>query len=177
MIRCYVTDRRQGDVIRSARRAIDDGVDFIQVREKELPARDLFNLVCEIRNRAAGTKTRILVNDRLDIALAAGTEGVHLPGDGLPADRVRPFVSILSVATHSIEEALDAERALADFIIFGPIFETPGKQPIGLSALRSVALAVHIPVLAIGGMTPQNQHLAVEAGAAGFAAIRIFQLY
>ncbi len=114
MIRYYVTDRRQGDILRFAERAIRDGVDLIQVREKDLPARQLFELVCGIRDLAKGGKTRVLVNDRLDVSLASDVEGVHLPGNGLPPDRVRPFVKLLGVSVHTIEEALAAERARAD---------------------------------------------------------------
>src|SRR5689334_13606592 len=98
MIRYYVTDRRQGDVLASAARAIRDGVEMIQVREKDLSSRELFDLVCRIRDLAAGTNTRVLVNDRLDIALAAKVDGVHLPSNGLPAYRVRPFVKLLGVS-------------------------------------------------------------------------------
>src|SRR5262249_8142625 len=125
MIRCYVTDRRQGDVLASAARAIRDHVDIIQVREKDLGGRELFDLVCEVRYLASGTGTRILVNDRLDVALAAGVDGVHLPSNGLPAARVRPFVKHLGVSVHTLEEALAAEAAGADFILFGPVFESP----------------------------------------------------
>src|SRR2546430_7547044 len=105
MIRYYVTDRRHGDVLASAARAVRDGVEMIQVREKDLSARELLDLVCRIRDLAAGTKTRILVNDRLDVALSAGIDGVHLPSDGLPAGRVRPLINLLGVSTHSVEEA------------------------------------------------------------------------
>jgi thiamine-phosphate pyrophosphorylase len=115
------------------------------------------------------------VNDRLDVALAAGTEGVHLPANGLPAVHVRPLVSILGVSTHSLEEALEAEKAHPDFIIFGPIFDTPGKNPVGLDALRAVVTRVQIPILAIGGVTAENIAPVTETGAAGFAAIRLFQ--
>src|SRR5205809_4262139 len=132
MIRYYVTDRRQANVLESAGRAIAGGVDMIQVREKDLPARELFELVCKVRDLAAGTKTRILVNDRLDVALAAGIDGVHLPGNGLPPDRVRRYVKLLGVSTHTVEEALAAEQAGADFIVFGPIFDSPGKNAVGL---------------------------------------------
>src|SRR2546422_483928 len=117
MIRYYVTDRRQGDVLASAARAVRDGVEMIQVREKDLSARELFDLVCRIRDLAAGTKTRVLINDRLDIALSAGVDGVHLPADGLPAERVRALVKLLGVSTHTVEEAIAAEQARADFIV------------------------------------------------------------
>jgi thiamine-phosphate pyrophosphorylase len=150
-------------------------VDIIQVREKDLEARALYDLVCRIRDAAAGTTTRIVVNDRLDIALAANLDGVHLPANGLPASRVRPLVRIMGCSTHTIEEALEAERAGADFVIFGAVFETPGKITAGLEALRIVCAAVKIPVLAIGGITHDNTSQVMDAGASGIAAIRLFQ--
>src|SRR5262249_38221078 len=158
-----VTDRRQGDVVAASRRAISDSVDFIQIREKDLPARDLFSLACQIRDLAAGSLTRVLVNDRLDVALAAGVDGVHLPRNGPPADRVRPLVKVLSVSTHSLAEAFAAEKDHPDFIIFGPIFETPGKNPVGLATLELVTSRVRTPVLAIGGITPGNADLVLKA--------------
>jgi thiamine-phosphate pyrophosphorylase len=175
MIRCYVTNRHQGDVLASAARAIADGVEMIQVREKDLSARELFDLVCRIRDLAAGTATRVLVNDRLDIALAADLDGVHLPSNGLPADRVRPFVQHLGVSTHTIQEAVDAERAHANFIVFGPIFDSPGKTAVGLEPLRKITASVRIPVLAIGGITSANAQEVLKANAAGIAGIRLFQ--
>jgi thiamine-phosphate pyrophosphorylase len=175
MIRYYITDRRQGDVVSYARRAIATGVEMIQIREKDLPARELLELVCRIRDLAAGTPTRILVNDRLDIALAAEIDGVHLPANGLPPARVRPLVKVLGVSTHSVQEAIDAERAHSDFIVFGPIFDTPGKTAVGVKALSEITSRVKIPVLAIGGITRENTAEALAAGAAGFAGIRLFQ--
>jgi thiamine-phosphate pyrophosphorylase len=175
MIRCYVTDRRQGDVLASVARALRSGVDIIQVREKDLPALDLFRLVSRVKEMAAGSASKILVNDRLDIALAAQVDGVHLPENGLPARRARPLVGQLGVSVHSVEAGRAAERDGADFVIFGPVFETPGKQPVGLEALAAVAVALRIPVLAIGGITPENTQAVLDAGAAGIAAIRLFQ--
>jgi thiamine-phosphate pyrophosphorylase len=175
MIRYYVTDRRQGDVLASAMRAVREHVDMIQVREKDLPGGELFDLVCRVRDLAAGTSTRVLVNDRLDIALAAGVDGVHLPSNGLPAARVRPLVKLLGVSVHTLEEAFAAEAAGADFIVFGPIFETPGKHAVGLEPLRKVAAAIKIPVLAIGGLTLDNSPSVLAAGASGIAGIRLFQ--
>jgi thiamine-phosphate pyrophosphorylase len=175
MIRCYVTDRRHGDLMSHVLAAIRDGVDMIQIREKDLEAGALFDLVCRVRDAAAGTPTKILVNDRLDVAIAANVHGVHLPSDGLPAARVRPFVRLLGCSTHSLEEAMQAERDGADYVVFGPVLETPGKVPVGVNALRQVTEAVRIPVLAIGGITPERISQILEAGAAGFAAIRMFQ--
>jgi thiamine-phosphate pyrophosphorylase len=176
MIRYYVTDRRQGDVVDCAARAVRDGIEMIQVREKDLSARALLDLVYKVRDLAAGTRTRVLVNDRLDIAQAAGIDGVHLPANGLPPDRVRRLVKLLGVSTHSVEEAIAAEKARADFIIFGPIFDSPGKQAVGLAPLTRVVSTVRIPVLAIGGITAANSRQVLDAGAAGIAGIRLFQL-
>jgi thiamine-phosphate pyrophosphorylase len=178
MIRCYVTDRRQGDLLPHVARAVAAGVDLIQVREKDLAAMDLLDLVCLIRDTAArhrGSKTKVLVNGRLDVALIAGIDGVHLPGDGFPASAVRPRVRTLGISCHSTEEAIQAESDGVDYIIYGPVFETPGKKAVGIDALRRVAQAVKIPVLAIGGITSENTAAVLEAGAAGVAAIRMFQ--
>jgi thiamine-phosphate pyrophosphorylase len=175
MMRCYVTDRRGADVIACARRAVLEGVDMIQIREKDLPVRELFDLVCRIREVATRTTTRVLVNDRLDVALAAGVDGVHLPTQGLPPDRVRPFIKLLGVSTHTMQEAIYAEKSRADFIVFGPVFDSPGKAAVGIEALRKVVAAVNIPVLAIGGVTSAKAEEVIAAGAAGFAAIRLFQ--
>ncbi|MBI2149500.1 MAG: thiamine phosphate synthase [Acidobacteria bacterium] len=176
MIRYYVTDRRQGDILAFTARAVHEGVDMIQVREKDLPASKLFEWVCRIRDIAAGTITRVLVNDRLDVALAANVDGVHLPSDGLPPSRVRPFVRVLGVSTHTVDEALAAASAGADFVVFGPIFDTPGKEPVGLDPLRKVVSAVKIPVVAIGGITKDRTQEILAAGAAGIAGIRLFQM-
>jgi thiamine-phosphate diphosphorylase len=175
MIRYYVTDGTQSDVLSAAARAVRDGVDMIQVREKTLPAIELVGLTTQIRKLAAGTKTRVLVNDRLDVALAAQIDGVHLPATGMPPDRVRPFVRVLGVSTHTVVEAVAAEKAGADFIVFGPIFDTPGKNPVGLEALREVVDAVGIPVLGIGGITSVTTGHVLATGAAGIAGIRMFQ--
>lgn len=175
MIRCYVTDRRQGDLLHHVNAAIRDGVNLIQVREKDLNAGDLYALVCRVRDAAAGTATKVLVNDRLDIAIAAKIDGVHLPGNGLPTERVRPLVGLLGRSTHTVEEATHAERSGADFVIFGPVFDTPGKIPVGVNALRAVTAAVRMPVLAIGGITLENTPHVLAAGAAGIAGIRLFQ--
>ena len=175
MIRYYVTDRRSGDVLECAARAIRSEVDMIQVREKDLQARDLFDLVTKIRDLASGTRTQILVNDRLDIALATRVAGVHLPGNGLPAARVRSLVNVLGVSVHSVQEAIEADRAGADLAVFGPIFHSPGKKAVGLEPLRQVVLSVKMPILAIGGVTLSNADEILRAGAAGIAGIRLFQ--
>jgi thiamine-phosphate diphosphorylase len=175
MLRCYVTNRRSGNIETHVRRAVERGIDMIQVREKDLSAAELLVLVQRVRDIARGATTKVLVNDRLDIALAAQVDGLHLPANGLPPDRVRPYVRTLGVSTHYIEEALAAEQARADYIVFGPVFDTPGKTPVGLEALRRIVAAVRIPVLGIGGITTENSESVMATGAAGIAGIRLFQ--
>ncbi len=175
MIRCYVTDRRHGNLLAHVARAVASGIEIIQVREKDLSARDLLALVEQVRDLAAGTSTKVLVNGRLDIAIAARLDGVHLPGDGLPAARVRPHVRTLGISCHSMHEAMQAESEGVDYIIFGPVFETPGKKAVGIEALQRVVESIRIPVLAIGGIDEFNTPKVLEAGAQGIAGIRMFQ--
>jgi thiamine-phosphate pyrophosphorylase len=175
MLRYYVTDRRRGDVFASVRQAVEDGVDLIQIREKDLEARTLLTLVSKILEMTEDTPTRVLVNDRLDVALASGADGLHLPSDGLPLAVVRGLIGLVGVSTHTLEEVRSADSGGADFIVFGPVFDTPGKAAVGLDRLREVTKVTRIPVLAIGGITNENTEQVIRAGAAGIAAIRLFQ--
>ena len=175
ILRCYVTDRKSGDVIGAVRHAVDSGVDMIQIRENDLTGVALLELLSEVVDLTSQSATRILVNDRLDVAIAAGVCGVHLPVAGLPIAKVITLVKLLGVSTHTLEEAITAENEGADFIVFGPIFQTPGKTSIGTGPLTTVCSALTIPVLAIGGIDKTNIPLVMEAGAAGIAAIRMFQ--
>ena len=176
MIRYYVTDRKSGDVIAAAERAAADGVDMIQVREKDLESAALCDLVRAVLESVKGSGAKVLVNDRLDVALAAGAHGVHLPANGLPVSEVRPFIDLVGISTHTTEEVRNAEADGASFALFGPVFSTPGKTPVGLDRLREATLAVEaMPVLAIGGITPENTAEVIKAGAEGVAGIRLFQ--
>lgn len=175
MRRYYVTDRKQGDVMAYVRQAVTRGIDMIQVREKDLDARDLLNLTRAIVNAATGTATRVLVNDRLDVALASGADGVHLPSDGLPLESVRTAIDLVGVSTHSLDELRQAEAGGADFAVFGPIFDTPGKTAVGLDRLSEAARATALDVYGIGGITMGNASEVIAAGAAGIAGIRLFQ--
>ncbi|MCS6817807.1 MAG: thiamine phosphate synthase [Blastocatellia bacterium] len=157
------------------------GVDLIQIREKDLPIRELCALVEEAAARIAGTPARLLVNDRFDVAVTCGAHGVHLTTRSLPAAIVREIVGpdvLIGVSAHSLEEARDAEIGGADFLVLGPVFETPSKKPygppLGLEAFACIAVAVRLPVLAIGGITPENAPQVLARGAAGIAAIRMF---
>lgn len=157
-----------------------DGVDFVQIREKDLPGRRLAQMVGEALRLTVGTKTQVLVNDRLDVALQAGAHGVHLPSQGLPAARVRAVVPpkfLVGVSTHGLEDAKAAEEAGADFIFFGPVFETrskPGAPAVGLKALEAVARSVALPVFALGGVDATRVEDVAAAGARGIAAISAF---
>jgi len=190
---CYVTDRKSAgppdlttSVMQCIRTAIAAGADWVQIREKDLAGRKLLGLAQEAVE-AAASQVRILVNDRLDIALAAGAAGVHLGGDSLPAREVvrwcrKGKVSadfLVGVSCHSIEDAREAESAGANYIFFGPVFDTPSKQrfgaPQGIAKLTEVCRAVRIPTIAIGGISAENAAECIRAGAAGIAAIRLFQ--
>ena len=162
-------------------RVISYGVDLIQIREKDLAGRALLEITREavrVAKRWEGTK--IVVNGRLDVALASGAAGVHLPGDGLPVDsirRVTPAHFLVGVSTHSLEEARWAAAEGADYIVFGPVFPTtskPGAPGVGVRALAEVVRETNVPVYALGGMTPERVVDVAAAGAAGVAGISAF---
>jgi thiamine-phosphate pyrophosphorylase len=208
---CYVTDRSrlvaepaQGHkpLLRKIAAAAAGGVDWIQIREKDLSGKELSTLAREAMKLAANragvsprlaasppaqaSHARILVNDRLDIALAADTGGVHLGEQSLPPQEALRLLKwldrkdfLIGVSCHSPTAAKQAERGGADYLFFGPVFATPSKAvygpPQGLDRLGEVCRAVTLPVLAIGGITPENAAACLSAGASGIAAIRLFQ--
>jgi thiamine-phosphate pyrophosphorylase len=172
-----VTDRRavrDGALVEAVRAALDAGLPDVQLREKDLPGRALFALAEELRALTAASGAFLLVNDRADVALAVGADGVHLPGGGLPVVAVRrvlPTGALVGVSTHAPGDA-----GGADYAFFGPVWDTPSKAafgpPQGPDALRNaVAAAGAVPVLAIGGVTPARVAAARAAGAAGIAVI------
>lgn len=174
----YITDRQTtADIFQSIARAADQGVEFIQLREKDLPPREYLTLTVRVLQILKHSPVKLLVNSRPDIALAAGAHGVHLPADSIPPRLWRPILPpgfIISVSCHSLSEIRDTEGA--DFALFGPVFQTPGKGPAtGLAMLAAATAASKIPVFALGGVTPENAQSCVDAGAAGVAAIRAFQ--
>jgi thiamine-phosphate pyrophosphorylase len=169
--------------------AIAARADWVQLREKDMRAHELLALA----RRAVGISSaargagRIIANDRLDVALAAGASGVHLGGESMSArDVIRwcragnvPKGFLVGVSCHSLEDARRAEDAGADYIFFGPVFDTPLKRsfgtPQGTERLAEICRAIRLPVVAIGGITQENAPDCVRAGAAGIAAIRLFQ--
>lgn len=180
-----ITDRKTSEapILQQIRRVICAGVDFIQIREKDLPARELYRLARQARAMARGRSTRILINDRLDIALAADLHGVHLAQASLPADAVRTRVSkrgfLIGVSTHNRLEVDQALRRGADYLVFGPVFATPSKRqygpPVTPSALGEAVRRSNRPIFALGGIDLHNYPDCLKQGAAGIAGIRLFQ--
>ncbi len=202
---CYVTDRRSlpgvapeawfSALIQKIEQVASAGVDWVQIREKDLSARELAALTRRILwSTASSSKrrgVRILVNDRLDVALAEHAGGVHLGEKSLPVQEAKRLVQsrslqgsgsgdfLFGVSCHSLQAAQTAESSGADYVFFGPVFATPSKAafgaPQGLDRLAEVCRAVAIPVIAIGGITLENAACCQNSGAAGLAAIRLFQ--
>jgi thiamine-phosphate pyrophosphorylase len=209
-ILCYVTDRQSlapgdsdvcVDLLKKIRASIAARMNWIQIREKDLLAPELLALVREAvyatesqnNPEAAGslrsehTRTKIIVNDRLDVAIAASAAGVHLGRESAPVREVAPWCRngnapqefIIGASCHSLAESCAAESAGASYVILGPVFDTPSKRafgpPVGIAQLSAICATVKIPVLAIGGIDAENAGECLRAGAAGIAAIRLFQ--
>jgi thiamine-phosphate pyrophosphorylase len=178
MKRYYITDRKSVGGFHPLLEVIRDqmhlGVDFIQIREKDISARELFEFtlaVLEVRQTEIHQpwSTKILLNTRADVAMAAGADGVHLPAD---APRARLPGLLVAHSCHMLDEV---KRSDADFVTFGPVFDSPGKgKATGLSLLKT-ACQLNKPVFALGGITWENAASCVEAGAIGIAGIRLFQ--
>ena len=170
-------ERKVGSLLYLIKAAVAANIPLIQIREKGLSAQNLFRLSCIAVGSVTNSPTRILINDRLDVALSSGAHGVHLTSSSFKADVIRKFLSgdfVLGASTHSFEEAADAARKGANFVVFGPIFGTPGKPaPVGIESLSDIVSRLPAtPVLAIGGIDDSNYQAVLDAGAAGFAAIR-----
>ena len=171
---------KSSEILDLIRIAVASKIDLIQIREKQLPARLVFELAARASKIARSTPTAILVNDRADIALAAEAGGVHLTSMSLPTEIARrsfPPKFIIGVSTHSMGEALAAKSAGADFITFSPIFQTPSKAEFGRAQgaekLREVCERLKdFPVIALGGIDENNYPEVLQQGARGFAAIR-----
>jgi thiamine-phosphate pyrophosphorylase len=202
-ILCYVTDRhalaraheREASeaLLDKIQEAAAAGVDWIQIREKDLSCKECAALTSRAIERAANApgskpgRTRILVNDRLDVALSQPSGGVHLGENSLPVEKARKLADsrsrsedfLVGISCHSVEAATAAAHGGANYVFFGPVFATPSKAaygaPQGLARLAEVCRAISLPVVAIGGVTSDNAALCLSAGASGIAAIRLFQ--
>ena len=191
MMLCLVTDRRRLTspattltdacrcLVAQARHAVDAGIDLIQLRERDLEARDLAALTLELLAVTRGSRTRLVINDRLDVALACGADGVHLRAESIPvaaARRLAPAPFLIGRSLHSVDEA--AEAAGADYVIAGTVFPSLSKprstKQLGIDGLRAIAQATAAPVLAIGGVGEDDCGRVAAAGAAGVAAIGLF---
>ncbi len=185
-LECYIADRKslpEGVALLDAiAKNLAAGPDWIQIREKDLSARELFDLVQNVMALPNPRGVKILVNSRVDVSLAAGAAGAHLPA-GSPAPQawreIAPPGFLIGVSCHSVEEVRRAEQEEADYVTFGPVFaplsKPLGLAPVGLDELARAASAVKIPVLALGGITRENSEQCVAAGAAGVAGISLYQ--
>jgi thiamine-phosphate pyrophosphorylase len=198
MLLYYITDRLQFSgnerekrvqVLRKIAECAAAGIHYIQLREKDLKTRELQDLGAEAaRLISQNSGTQFLINSRIDVALACGASGVHLPANDLPASEARAIFSrashvssVVAVSCHTAEEVDHAEAYGADLAVFGPVFEKNRQlNPNGLARLEQVCKRPHMaanamPVLALGGITLENAMRCHDAGAAGIAAVRLFQ--
>lgn len=190
MQRYVITDRRhlfradesydevlaQRRLVALARFAAREGIDYIQLREKDLTARQLTEMAAAMAAVLSTTQTRLLINDRFDVALAARAHGVHLTTRSLPARVVRrcvPADFLIAVSTHNRHEIAEAE-GFADFAVCGPVFPSGNKPVLGVEAFAELARSTSLPLFALGGITHDNTPCVLHAGAAGIAAIRTF---
>ena len=177
-----ITDRRLftgGDSLLNAiEEALKGGVQAVQLREKDLEIRELLRMAYELRKLTSGYGAKLFINDRVDVALAVDADGVHLGGASMPAFAARKAAGegmLIGVSAHSLAEAKKAEEEGADFVTFGPIFETPSKlkygKPLGLGPMKEAGARISIPVFAIGGIRVERVKNALESGAFGIALI------
>lgn len=176
-----ITDRRQiagRSLVAIVREALEGGVRAVQLREKDLSGHELFMLAGELRNITREYGARLLINDRLDIALAVDADGVHLGAASLPVSTARRILGpqhLIGYSAHAVNEASQAAEDGADFVTFGPVFYTPSKapygEPLGIELLRSASAALTIPVFALGGVKRENIAEVMAAKAHGIALI------
>ncbi|HLO25730.1 MAG TPA: thiamine phosphate synthase [Geobacteraceae bacterium] len=176
-----VTDRnntRGREISRVVEEALKGGVKAVQLREKDLTSRDLYAIAYELRKLTAHHDARLFINDRIDIALAVGADGVHLGTSSIPVHRARKILGdkrLIGVSCHNRISALNAQEKGADFITFGPVFYTPSKaaygDPVGVDKLAEIVELLQIPVYALGGVNRKNVSQVIQAGAHGIALI------
>ncbi len=157
-----ITDRKlagENSLVEILKLAIDGGVRAIQLREKDMGGRELFFLAKELREITEKKGVKLFINDRIDIALLVKADGIHLGQNGIPVDAARRIVGdrmLIGVSTHNLEEAKEAEEKGADFITFGPVFQTGGKKPVEPDRIEEIINRISIPVFAIGGINRER---------------------
>lgn len=175
-----ITDRHMcapAPLLDTVEEALFGGIKAVQLREKDLPGRELFDLAVKLRVITKSYHARLFINERVDVAMAVDADGVHCRETSLPVDVIKRIAPDLLVgqSVHNLQSAKVAEQQGADFVQFGPIYETPSKKkygdPQGLEKLEKVAAAVDIPVMAVGGITPGRTESCLQAGAQGVAGI------
>ena len=178
-----ITDTRIAGLshIQITRRAIDAGIRTIQLREKNLPKKEIYNAAIRIRDITVKHSIVFIVNDYVDIAFAVNADGVHLGQEDMPLEEARKIMGkgkLIGVSTHSLDQAIKAQDAGADYVGFGPMFQTKTKdagQPQGITALSQIRKLIDIPIVAIGGITWENVNKVLHAGAdAGAVASGVF---
>ena len=185
MIRCYITDRHTlsgATLLESIARNLQDGVTWIQLREKDLSSSDLYDLVLAAKALPNPYNSKFIVNTRADIAIAAGADGVHLPSGSPEPKRWRGIVPpgfLIGASCHTVDELAAAQNEGAAYALFGPVFAPISKRstlaPHGIEGLSKAAKSVTIPVLALGGIAASNTDACIEAGAQGIAGISLYQ--
>jgi thiamine-phosphate pyrophosphorylase len=175
-----ITDRKVATkpLPEAVRLALEGGVKAVQLREKDLPVRELLSLAQELRTVTREFGAKLFINDRVDVARAVDADGVHLGGQSMPVEAVRKVVGKamkIGVSTHNREEAKAAQLGGADFITYGPIFETPSKAkygiPVGVKSIKDIKNEVSIPIYSVGGINSGNMLQVMSAGADGIAVI------
>jgi len=175
-----ITDRKQTKqpLLEAVRLALQGGVRAIQLREKDLPIRELLALALEMRRLTNDFGAKLFINDRVDVAVAVKADGVHLGHQSMPPQAVKKIVGngmLIGVSTHNLEEAIEAEKGGADFITLGPVFVTPSKAkygaPIGPAALREVKKNSTIPIFGLGGIMPETIDDVLQTGVHGIGMI------
>ena len=178
----YLITDRQGcrgrNLVTVVEEALKGGVKAVQLREKDLSSRELYQLAQEMRDITSRYGARLFINDRIDIALAVDADGVHLGHGSIPIQSARQLLGeekLIGVSCHGRESAVAAQEKGADFITDGPVFHTPSKapygSPVGIGSLREVTSRLRIPVFALGGITGRNTRQVIDAGAHGIALI------
>ena len=176
---CYIASSdsvKNGEIEKTVAEAVAGGVTMVQLREKAMPAGELLSLARRIKAITRG-RALLLINDRVDVALASEVDGVHLPENGLPTLTTRGLIGKYAVfgrSVHSVDGAVQAGREGAEYVLVGTIFESPSKpevEPAGAGLVKEISAVVSIPIVAVGGITASKVAEVIEAGAAGIAVI------